>query len=217
VSRFHLPPRGALPPNNEVDPLKYYYAPLIGRVFRARIELGLQLLEGRFARLLEVGYGSGLLLPTLRTLCDRLDGVDLSSEPEVVRPALGRLGITVDELRQGDVCALPFEDGRFDGVVAFSILEHLRAPELGRALAEVARVLEPGGRFLVGCPAVHKGMNLAFSAIGFRGIEQHHFSSIDDVLAAARPYFTEEKRATLPRGVPLGWAPYGAVLLRRQP
>jgi SAM-dependent methyltransferase len=216
VQRFQLPPRGALPPNNDVDPLKYYYVPLVGRVFRARIELGLRLLEGRFARLLEVGYGSGLLLPTLRTLCDRLDGVDLSSDPEVVRPALARLGIEVDELRQGDVCALPFEEGRFDGVVAFSILEHLRAPELGRALAEVARVLMPGGRFLVGCPAVHKGMNLAFSAIGFHGIEQHHFSSIDDVFAAARPYFTEEKRATLPRGVPLGWAPYGAVLLRRR-
>ena len=52
--------------------------------------------------------------------------------------------------------------------------------------------------------------------IGFRGIDQHHFSSIHDVLVACRGRFTVEKSATLPRGVPLGWAPYGAVLLRKE-
>jgi hypothetical protein len=59
-------------------------------------------------------------------------------------------------------------------------------------------------------------MNLAFAAIGFRGIEHHHFSSIHDVLSAARPHFTVARRATWPRAVPLGWAPYNAVLLRRR-
>lgn len=216
VLHLDLPPRGALAPNNDVDPLKYYYLPVVGRVFVARIDLGLGLLDGRYGRLLEIGFGSGLLLPTLRRVADRLDGVDLASDPAAVRAALGRLGVTVDELVRGDACALPFEDGRYDAVVAFSILEHLRAPELERAVAEVHRVLAPGGRFLVGCPAVHKGMNLAFAAIGFRGIEAHHFSGIGDVLAAAAPRFEVEKRATLPRGVPLGWAPYGAVLLRRR-
>jgi SAM-dependent methyltransferase len=215
VLRLRLPPRGSLSPNNDVDPLKYYYTPLIGRIFTARIDLGLGLLEGRYARLLEIGFGSGLLLPTLASIADRVDGVDLASDPDLVRSQLTHMHVTVGDLRQGDACALPLSDATYDAVVAFSIYEHLKAPELDRALAEAHRVLVPGGSLLVGCPAVHKGMNLAFAAIGFRGIEDHHFSGIDDVLGAAVGRFTVEKKATLPRGVPLGWAPYNAVLLRR--
>lgn len=216
-TKLQLPPRGSIAPNNEVDPLKYYYVPVVGRVFVARINAGLGLLDGRrYRSLLEIGFGSGLLLPTLARLADRVDGVDLASDPQLVRAALGRLGVSVGALEQGDACALPFPDGGYDAVVAFSIFEHLKSAELTRAVAEAHRVLAPGGELLVGCPAVHKGMNLAFAAIGFRGIDQHHFSSIHDVLSAAEGRFSVEKSATLPRAVPLGWAPYNAVLLRKQ-
>ena len=42
--------------------------------------------------------------------------------------------------------ALPFRDGAFDAVVACLVFEHIR--DVDDAIAEVARVLEPGGRFL---------------------------------------------------------------------
>ena len=218
--RLDLPARGSLAPNDAVDPLKYYYAPLIGRVFAARINLGLRLLDESmagqcFGTLLEVGYGSGLLMPTLARTTAVLDGLDLTSHPEAVRGALGKLGVTVGTLWRGSICAMPLGDAVYDAVVAFSILEHLKAPELKDALAEVHRVLVPNGRFLVGCPAVHKGMNVAFAAIGFRGIDDHHFSSIHDVLAAAHGRFTVERTATMPWLVPIGLAPYNAVLLRK--
>lgn len=214
--RFALPPRGSLTPNDAVDPLKFYYLPLLGRVFSARLELGLELFDGRFARLLEVGYGSGLLLPTLARMADVVDGLDLVSDPELVRRELGRLGTSVGELARGSVCAMPFAAERYDGVMAFSIFEHLGREELELALAEVARVLRPRGHLIVGCPAVHRAMNLAFAAIGFPGIEEHHLSGIEDVLRAAVPYFEVEKVATLPFFVPLGWALYSAVLLRKR-
>ncbi len=219
MANFRLPPRGALEPNNAVDPFKFYYRPLVGRVFAARLDTGLGLIEGRFHRLLEIGYGSGLLMPTLQPLTDELYGADLEREPPRLRAALAQLGVHPTQLVQADVQKLPFDDGFFDGVVAFSILEHLKHDELQRALAEVARVLEPGGRFLVGCPAVHKAMNAAFAAIGFRGIEDHHFSSLPDVIDAAKPHFTVEKRASWPAAMtraPLGWAPYSSVLLNRR-
>jgi SAM-dependent methyltransferase len=114
---------------------------------------------------------------------------------------------------------MPFGDRFFDGVVAFSIFEHLRGSELGPALAEAARVLAPGGKFLVGCPAVHKVMNAAFATIGFRDIENHHFSTIADVVAAARPHFEVARHAALPSlmsSLPLGWAPYTTVLFERR-
>jgi SAM-dependent methyltransferase len=217
--RFQLPPTGVLTPNSASDPLPYYYRPVVGRLFVARLNTGLGLIEGRFRRLLEIGYGSGVLLPTLASLTDELYGADLEAETPGLRDRLRRLGVEPAELVRADIRELPFSDARFDGVVAFSILEHLRPAQLEPALREVARVLQPGGRFVVGCPAVHKVMNAAFAAIGFAGIETHHFSSLPEVVRAAQPFFTLERQASLPRlfdRAPLGWAPYSAVLLRKR-
>jgi SAM-dependent methyltransferase len=217
--RFKLPPRGLLTENNQFDPFRYYYKPVVGRVFAARFDVGLSLIDARFRRLLEVGYGSGLLMPTLAGVTDELWGIDLEREPPGLRGALARLGVQPAQLLQANLCELPLPDGHFDGVVAFSILEHLEPRDQARAASEVARVLAPGGRFLVGCPAVHKAMNAMFGVIGFHGIEDHHKSSLRDVLAACEPLFTVEKRASLPRlmdHAPVGWAPYGTVLLRKR-
>lgn len=214
-----LPPPGVLVPNNAVDPLPYYYRPILGKVFAARLNTGLKLLDGRYPRLLEIGYGSGLLMPTLASACDELYGLDLEHEPAGLRDRLRRLGVTPAALVQANARSMPFEDGFFDAVVAFSIFEHLRAAELELTLAECARVLRPEGRLLVGCPAVHKLMNAAFATIGFSGIEHHHFSTIADVVAAGAPWFALERRAALPAmmsAMPLGWAPYTTVLFTRR-
>jgi ubiquinone/menaquinone biosynthesis C-methylase UbiE len=217
--RLRLPPPGVLVPNNAVDPLPYYYRPLVGRVFAARLNIGLGLLDGHYRRLLEIGYGSGLLMPTLASTCDELYGLDLEREPAGLRERLGRLGVRPKELVQANARSMPFAGGFFDVVVAFSIFEHLRAHELELTLAECARVLGPTGRLLVGCPAVHKLMNAAFATIGFSGIEDHHFSTIADVVTAAAPWFTVERRAALPSlmgAFPLGGAPYTTVRLARR-
>jgi SAM-dependent methyltransferase len=217
---LQLPPAGTLTPIDDVDPLRFYYKPLIGRIFRARIDVGLSLLEGRYRRVLEIGYGSGLLIPTLSSISAEVHGVDIEPEPAGLRARLEGLGTPVRDLKQSDVQQLPYPDAYFDAVIAFSIFEHLKPAELAPAMRQVARVLEPRGTFLIGCPAVHRAMNAAFAAIGFSGIDQHHFSSIVDVLDAAESQFDLEKRATLPgplgRLLPLGWAPYTAALLRKR-
>lgn len=55
--------------------------------------------------------------------------------------------------------ALPFADSTFDLVIAMWVLEHLRAPE--RTLAEVRRVLKPGGHFIFITPNAHHPLLLA--------------------------------------------------------
>ena len=68
-----------------------------------------------------------------------------------------RIGMDIDPrgLQVGDVCGsalrLPFAAASFDVVAAFDVIEHCEPEE--RALAEVSRVLRPGGRFLMSVPA----------------------------------------------------------------
>src|SRR5581483_2235953 len=139
-----------LQPNNQDDPLPQYYKPLVGRIYAARLDVGLGLLDGRYGKLLEVGYGSGLLLPTLHSICDELTALDLEREPPGLREVLERLGVRA-KLVQGNLLELPFSDGAFDAAVAFSILEHLKPETLPRAADELHRVLAPRGTLLVGC------------------------------------------------------------------
>jgi len=49
-----------------------------------------------------------------------------------------------------DESAIPYPDGRFDGIMMSHVIEHLRKPR--EALGEVARVLKPGGRFYMEWP-----------------------------------------------------------------
>jgi DNA gyrase subunit B len=69
-------------------------------------------------------------------------GLDIT--PEMVELASERL----DEVHQGTVYDLPFEDDRFDIVVNREVLHLLPQPD--RPLAEIRRVLKPGGQFIVG-------------------------------------------------------------------
>jgi SAM-dependent methyltransferase len=105
----------------------------------------------------DVGCGPGQVG---RFLCDKgrtVVGVDISME--MARLAAKRL----DAAFVADVRMLPFGGTTLGGVVAFYSLIHLPREELHVALAEIRRVLRPGGRVLL---AVHEG----------RGqIEQHEF------------------------------------------
>ena len=77
----------------------------------------------------------------------RLTGVELSQEMlTIARRQATRLGRRAD-LRQGDAQALPFPDGSFDTVVCTISLCSI--PDDRQAVAEMKRVLRPGGRLLL--------------------------------------------------------------------
>jgi SAM-dependent methyltransferase len=54
------------------------------------------------------------------------------------------------DIKQGDALAMPFADGEFDRVVASEVLEHI--PDDATAIAELVRVLRPGGTIAVTVP-----------------------------------------------------------------
>jgi ubiquinone/menaquinone biosynthesis C-methylase UbiE len=99
-------------------------------------------------RVLEVGCGRGVALPGLARLLrpSRLVGLDI--EPAFLAEAGQRLEVAgiVAELVPGDVRRMPFPRASFDLVVDFGTCYHIARP--GAALAEIARVLAPGGLFI---------------------------------------------------------------------
>jgi SAM-dependent methyltransferase len=104
--------------------------------------------EARPGRVLEVGGGPGELAARI--------GAELGAEvvmldvaARMVELARGR-GV---DARVGDVQDLPFEDGSFDCAVAAWMLFHV--PDLDRGIAELVRVLRPGGRLVAVTNAEH--------------------------------------------------------------
>ena len=91
-----------------------------------------------------VGYGSALLA---RAGATEVVGVDLSEK--AVKAAENDAPPNATFLT-GDVHALPFEDGRFDLVVCFEVIEHVERQD--DVITELARVLAPGGILALSSP-----------------------------------------------------------------
>lgn len=113
-----------------------------------RMTVVLGVLGPRPGWVLDCGMGPGRLLLELERHGWSVAGVDLSSE--MVARARARVPEAAERLVQGTVESLPFPAESFDAAVATGVLEYV--DDVPRALAEVARVLSPGGLFVVGAP-----------------------------------------------------------------
>ena len=94
----------------------------------------------------DLGCGTGQMTAALAPFVRHVIAVDGSAA--MLQAAKKRLqGFDNIELRRGDLEALPIDDARLDAATLALVLHHLADPR--RVLAEVARVLKPGGQLLV--------------------------------------------------------------------
>jgi len=94
---------------------------------------------------LEIGPGFGA---TTRVLAAREGSLTVIELSESYCRRLRRTLPDEVEIVQADATAMPFADGSFSGVVCFTMLHHVPSPQMqDRLLAEVSRVLRPGGVF----------------------------------------------------------------------
>ncbi len=138
-------------------------------------------------RVLELGAGSGratvgvlLARPGVRvTAVDVYRGyygIDDNTPERLKRNAeIAGVGDRVD-VRTADMRQLPFQEGEFDAAISVAAIDHLYWPDIDRALLETARVLKPGGQFLVVSlnpdAWVHVAMPISMHGHGYWGRSQ---------------------------------------------
>jgi SAM-dependent methyltransferase len=111
-------------------------------------------------RVVDVGAGSGratigLLLARPHVTVTAVDiykgyyGIDDNTPERLMANA--RIGSVADrvEVKVGDARELPLDSGTYDGVISLAAIDHLPRAGIPKALGEVARVLKPGGEFLL--------------------------------------------------------------------
>lgn len=95
------------------------------------------------ARVLEIGLGYGTVSRLLAGDAKEFVGLDISDGPVgMVNHSLGMFGLKGKAI-VGSALSIPFEDNHFDSVISIGCLHH--TGNLKRAIAEVSRVLKPGG------------------------------------------------------------------------
>lgn len=127
-----------------VEETHWWYTALRRLIFQS---LELELPDWRDKRILDVGCGTGAILERLGNP-ERNVGIDLAPEAVSLSKQRG-----LNNVRQGDICALSFSDASFDAVICSSVLYHQWVDDVESAVREMHRVLRPGGVVLINVPA----------------------------------------------------------------
>ena len=186
--KLQLFPRNHYKGIDQGDPIRFYFWPVLGSLYRRRVELCLEECKGG-RRILEVGFGSGLTFLNLSTCYDKIHGIDVNPLVGDVYKAFISEAIKTNLLR-ASVLEIPYSDNSFDTVLLISILEHLKPHELDKAFKEIRRVLRPGGQVVYGVPIERPFMVFMFRLLGYN-IREHHFSTQKDVYFSANKFLTE--------------------------
>jgi ubiquinone/menaquinone biosynthesis C-methylase UbiE len=141
--------------------------------FLAQKSIAIEFLGGVRGRLLEAGCGPGIMMPELAAMGFDAHGIDISRE--MIRRARQRMKGHPLEKRcsfaVGDVEGLELPDAGYDAVLCMGVLEYL--PRHSSALAEISRVLKPGGVAVIALPNRRSAYHLTRAGYGaLRALER---------------------------------------------
>ena len=128
----------------EFSTIRFFMNPIRFGYFKRVLEREGSLDHGQ-RKLLDVGCGGGLLAEEFARMGFEVTGIDPAPETiETARTHASASGLSIEyEIGSGE--ALPYPEGAFDLVTCCDVLEHVE--NVDRVIAEIARVLRPGGLF----------------------------------------------------------------------
>jgi ubiquinone/menaquinone biosynthesis C-methylase UbiE len=141
--------------------------------FLSQKHIAIAFLDDARGRLLEVGCGPAVMMPELLAMGFEAHGIDVSGE--MIRRARQRMAGHPLERRCSfsvdDVERLHIADGSYDALLCMGVLEYL--PRYSRALAEISRVLKPGGIAVLALPNRASAYHVARAAyVNLRAFER---------------------------------------------
>lgn len=193
---MRLLPKHRLVKTGPVDHADWNFRGALGLIQRERFKAALSLVPSRCARLLELGYGSGVFLPALADHTEELYGIDIHEKGAEVRSALQAEGVSA-YLASTVAEALPFEDASFDAVVAISTLEFVS--DLKAVCAEVRRILAPGGTFVVITPGKSKLVDLGLLVLTGKSAQRDFGGRREYLVNTLAESFQVTRKQHLPR------------------
>jgi len=117
--------------------------------FHVRRDRVLALLPERLGRVLDVGCGPGVMTEVVLERGGVFHGVDLS--PEMIKEGREKFGHLPNvSFAVGNIEAIDAADNSYDQLICMAVTEYLQTTD--RALAEIARVLKPGGIAIITTP-----------------------------------------------------------------
>ena len=191
------------------DPVELCYSFLMGWVFRKRLSNTLTLLSTGHEKILDIGYGSGVLFPSLLQFTQQCYGLESHGQEDKIYEFLTKEKIDLKKviLTPGSILEIPFSDASFPAIVSVSTLEHLQVKDQDKAMSEMARIITAGGELALSFPVRNVITDSCFTLIGYDQ-RSCHPSSHRDIISAAEKYFRIEKIIKIPFWLGLDFSIY---------
>jgi ubiquinone/menaquinone biosynthesis C-methylase UbiE len=169
-------------------------------VFHKRLSLLASLFpsDRKFQNLLEVGYGSGILIPHYLQYCHSYYGIDIHDNHEMVLNEVVKGNPNVS-IGYGNITSTEFDSDKFDCITSLSVMEHIK--DVDKAIAEISRIMSKGGLYVVGFPIENIGSNLILDAVKYViGFDRkiHHPTNHKQILVALQQNLTCVKEIYYP-------------------
>ena len=153
-------------PNQKIFCADRYYSFPVNQFYLKRLRIALSLLgEKKYEKLLDIGFGSGIFLPSLSFKANKLYGIDSHDYVPQVSELISNMNIEA-ELKKGIITALPYDDNQFDCITCLSVLEFVE--DTSKAMSEIARVAKLGAKIIIGAPVVSKFTDICYAILGKR-------------------------------------------------
>jgi ubiquinone/menaquinone biosynthesis C-methylase UbiE len=157
----------------KADPI--YGIPVIGYVYRQNLEVAIELTKPYNKKVLDVGFGLGVLFPYITKYTDECYGLEINKTwIERTKKTLDDLNIKANLVR-GDIRNAPFKDAQFDNIYMLNALEHVR--EIDIAISEIRRILKQKGLFVVAVPTENRIYEISRKFVGFKKPTDYYHTS----------------------------------------